>query len=818
MASTNEEKMITKEVFEQSLKDILQAIADNCYDWEEYTDSEISDILDISDEQAIELTKIINDNVKATNKLWSSSKTDEEIKAGVVEANKYTDSLIAGLASIKLEYVTALPDVGEGNVIYILSGTPNTLNVYNMNTSSFVTVGNLEIDLSKYYTKEEIDELLQNLANSDDVVHMSNVVDDLSNPTNDTIIHTLGLKTILDTFSGIAGKSAYEIAVDNGFTGTEAEWLESIKGVKGNDGISVSSIDNDENNVITATYSDGRTETVGNITINIAADFLTDGGFGQLRYYNGKFQYYDKDTDTWLDTSVSPDNVYIMNMMPQEMKSIAGVYDIELGKNKLKFEEPDDTVIDGQIACMVEKVIIRRKLGSAPIDQNDGILVGEVKRSEFGKYKKNWYIDETFNPTNGEDWYYKIFPKSTTGFCNDLSTNEINIFCKDYYLYGFKIDQNESDPASMITYIEDNAAFNSAYMNYGTDTFDYGDWGGTWFIKDLKPCMLKYDGTVDYELDKNDYTKKLDGTDSDVANVDYEGNAMMGVPKVYIKIVDNGDDTANIYISNKKVDDDFYCWSHLDNNGNEIDYCYMPIYNGYSDGTRLRSLSGKAPMGGKTAAQEITLATANNTDSNIIWYTEVYSDRQLINILLMLIGKSTDSQTVFGIGYTETINNTGILNNKGLFWGSKNNSCVKVFGMENWWGNQWRRIAGWVCDNGTQKVKLTYGQSDGSTIDGYNINGSGYIACNKMPKTFSTYISKMDFNKYGLLPVKMSGSATTYYTDGIWVATDTICYARVASGGPSFNGMFCVAMNSISTYAHSTCSASISCKPLATTA
>lgn len=29
---------------------------------------------------------------------------------------------------------------------------------------------------------------------------------------------------------GIAGKSAYEIAVENGFKGTEVEWLESLKG------------------------------------------------------------------------------------------------------------------------------------------------------------------------------------------------------------------------------------------------------------------------------------------------------------------------------------------------------------------------------------------------------------------------------------------------------------------------------------------------------------------------------------------------------------------------------------------------------------
>ena len=35
--------------------------------------------------------------------------------------------------------------------------------------------------------------------------------------------------------SGVAGKSAYDIAVDNGFVGSETDWLASLKGDKGND-------------------------------------------------------------------------------------------------------------------------------------------------------------------------------------------------------------------------------------------------------------------------------------------------------------------------------------------------------------------------------------------------------------------------------------------------------------------------------------------------------------------------------------------------------------------------------------------------------
>ena len=41
----------------------------------------------------------------------------------------------------------------------------------------------------------------------------------------------------IDYFDGVNGKSAYQIAVDNGFIGTEAEWLASLRGADGKDGV-----------------------------------------------------------------------------------------------------------------------------------------------------------------------------------------------------------------------------------------------------------------------------------------------------------------------------------------------------------------------------------------------------------------------------------------------------------------------------------------------------------------------------------------------------------------------------------------------------
>ena len=41
---------------------------------------------------------------------------------------------------------------------------------------------------------------------------------------------------------------------------------------------------------------------------------------------------------------------------------------------------------------------------------------------------------------------------------------------------------------------------------------------------------------------------------------------------------------------NATLDDDFVCWSHIDNNGDEIEYCYMSIYKGFK-GNKIEAVS-----------------------------------------------------------------------------------------------------------------------------------------------------------------------------------------------------------------------------------
>ena len=397
-------------------------------------------------------------------------------------------------------------------------------------------------------------------------------------------------------------------------------------------------------------------------------------------------------------------------------------------------------------------------------------------------------------------------------------------------IYGFHIDSFEGDPAACVTYLADAVGMTPVQMNFSTGKFNWGSWRDAFFLP--RPCMLKYDGTVDYYLDPDDYTKKYDGvTPSDVADDTYGGNAMIewgqDGKKIWYKIIpDSGDNTsATVYIADYQVDDDFVAWSFINNQGEMVDHFYTPAYNGTLDSAgRLRSISGKgyaALCQSKTAAQEIAAAELNNPGSDKLWFTEVYSDVILIDLLLILMGKSLNTQAVFGNGRINQASaaanmiGTGTMDTRGLFWGSNgNNDGVKVFGMENWWGNQWRRYAGHMLIDFIHKYKMTRGKQDGSTAEDYNITGSGYLTGAEAPQT-NNYVTKMEFDANQFATKAVGGSSATFWCDYWYQASGTRYALR---GGVCFIGLavgaFCVYLDYAPTYAGWNIGSAPSCKPL----
>ena len=410
-------------------------------------------------------------------------------------------------------------------------------------------------------------------------------------------------------------------------------------------------------------------------------------------------------------------------------------------------------------------------------------------------------------------------------------------------VYAFKIDGTVSDPAQAVTPYEsdygcDNLGFTPAHMDFSNGTFDYGSWTGEEFFFP-KPCMLKYDGTVDYYLDPDDYTKKADGTASDVANTSYAGNVMVEFPTIWFKRWQVGD-ISYCVISDKQITKDFKAYAHHDVNGDVCEHIYISVYDGSFVGNKLRSISGISAntatsptvnriMSYATRQQEINYAKANNVRTDCEgWNTWHKAERDMVNDLLILLGMNLNTQATFGrgrdTGYVSTSNtgivSTGSMNTRGLFWGENAGAAgVKVFGIENWWGNIWKNLLGWVNDNGTQKIKMTYGKEDGSTVDDYNTSGSGYVGIlNSTPAgTNGGYINKWIYSRKGVIPYQANGSEITYLCDGLWFNNAQNNFARV--GGSSGDGLrcgaLCAGLNALTSVASWNGGAALSYKPLA---
>lgn len=535
-----------------------------------------------------------------------------------------------------------------------------------------------------------------------------------------------------------------------------------------------------------------------------------------------------KTSTTFVDSETSATGTYYYAAFPFTTQ---GVYNRNKA-NRVVVNEPEpmeefsaksvyvsssDTVkveITAKLPDGVAGAVIRKSTTGYPTSETDGDALTTITADTV-------YTDT--NVTVGTTYYYSAFPYTSTGAYNRSEANRTSVTPKKRdYLFGYDLVKSTSSPSGRVSYPDDvdNANFTPAKMNFG-GSFSYGDWNfapGEKFMP--RPCMLTYAGVVDHYLNPNDYTQKAEGGASKVADTSFGGNAMMEWPKIYTKRWEEGG-VYHFRCSDTPQDESWECWSNYDRLNNQIDHFYTPIYFGSNVSSKLRSISGQANMVSQNATTEINYAKANGSD----WYTEVLADRLLIQDLLVMMGKSTDGQTVFGSGRSSSSNssavNTGTMNSRGLFWGSNNGTDgVKVFGMEHFWGNLWRRTAGWMNVNGTQKVKLTRGTKDGSTVSDYNTDGNGYKTVSGATPSGSSggYINSMKTEGFGRIPVTASGSSSTFEADGLYYINSGTMYALVGGRwshalrcGPFYAGLDGAPSNS-----NSGNGAALSCKPLAT--
>jgi len=416
---------------------------------------------------------------------------------------------------------------------------------------------------------------------------------------------------------------------------------------------------------------------------------------------------------------------------PANMISMTAV-----GRDKkvtLKFKPPANTVVENQLICTVKKLMVRRKVGSAPTDMNDGTQLLLLEGNDIHNYESTAYEDTGL--TNGTEYFYRFFTMSDHDVWNINDANVVSAIPKEYTLLGFRIKKAESDPDTRVEYTEGAVGFTPAGVNLSTGVFDYGSFADLWFVKDNKPVMLNADGTEAYELDPSDYTKKADGTASEISDTSQSKNAMSKIPCVWLKM---WEDSTYEYcnICDIQLTDEYHAYAHQRSDGTIADYVYMSMFEGSLISSKVRSLKGQTPMNSQTGANELTYAKANGS----LWSTRSWSQYNLINMLLILMGKSTN--------------------------------------IENHYGDIWERIEGMVT-NGSTHILV-------KEAPPYNTSGSGYTDTGVVPGgTSGGYINAAKMTQYGLIPKTASGSDSTYYADGLWFSTN--CYALV--GGACSYGL-----------------------------
>ena len=386
---------------------------------------------------------------------------------------------------------------------------------------------------------------------------------------------------------------------------------------------------------------------------------------------------------------------------------------------------------------------------------------------------------------------------------DQVSTNQTNILSVsdrvtilengNATVWGFKIKKNESDPTARVEYMYDAVGATGAFMDYANDKFDYGSWSDFPVIAHNRPVALNFDGSVAYELDHTDFSKKLDGSASDIEDSSKNYNFMSEIPLLYVKRWE--DENYNyVAFSDKKINDDYRDDAFRNYNGELKPYIYLPMYKGSCINGKLRSLSkqllqnNQDLVGGQA---ELNAAKALGDG----WQLWDWSSYNYYWDILTLISKSCDFKTKFGYGATSrpspqtndkreliptggyaTYASTTALNNdfaaeyKGQFYGTAQATStrkhVTALYVQDPWGNRWDRCLGLNVVN----QKYTTKMSPPYTVDA---SGGNYKSWSDLTLPSSGQLKNVKSGEFAHLPIEVGGNSDQYYTCYYYTSGDT---------------------------------------------
>lgn len=227
-------------------------------------------------------------------------------------------------------------------------------------------------------------------------------------------------------------------------------------------------------------------------------------------------------------------------------------------------------------------------------------------------------------------------------------------------IYGFIEHNDIADFDRRIEYIGANRNYTPMRMGEN-GTVDPGSWADFPWLLANKPWMVHADGTPDYPLDENDYTRREDGTASDVAKTGYSGGAFSWIKRIYKNEYMAGNDRVVRFCMAPLAG--FEPVGFLDGEGNVLEGVWLPMFYGAVVGSSMRSIAGTQPTVGKTVEESKTAIDAFGSRARFFGGAIACT---LADIMVML-AKTVDLASVFGHGnskgYDASANLAGVKSN-----------------------------------------------------------------------------------------------------------------------------------------------------------
>lgn len=311
-------------------------------------------------------------------------------------------------------------------------------------------------------------------------------------------------------------------------------------------------------------------------------------------------------------------------------------------------------------------------------------------------------------------------------------------------IYTVKIDQNNSDPLACCTYAD-----SAEGMTKGS-----ADWDE---IFGYRPCIMK-NGVVQGYLNPNDFTKYEDGTTAPITDTTYD--VMIEFPRRGLSISTDENDVITVSLNPKTNADGYQYLAH--SRGNAAKDCfYLGAYLATGSSSKVGSNSGAAPLVNTTLTNFITYAHNRGTGYEIMgFYQWTY-----VQALYVLKYGNLNSQAALGQGYVggSSAQSTGATNTKGMCYGNTSSTTdrVKLFGLEDLWGNVYQWLSGLYCDSSYNILTTTDNYGTDTTASKWE-----YSVASGLSSSVYGYQKKVQgTNNGGFISKASGGSNSTYFSD-----------------------------------------------------